>query len=90
MFVADLYAQSVLSNKTSALELSRKFIKSTWLVGYSYSLPSSSLSFESISNELWLRFVSDLSVSGAGFAATWEAFREQGHCVNATVHALNR
>ena len=31
-FGANLYAQSVL-NKISALELSRKFIKSAWLVG---------------------------------------------------------
>ncbi len=30
MFVGDLYAQSVLVNKISASELSRKFIKS-WL-----------------------------------------------------------
>ncbi len=35
-FGTDLYAQSVLSNKISASELSRKFIKSALLVG---SLP---------------------------------------------------
>ncbi len=33
MFGVDLYAQSVLSNKISASELSRKFIKSALLVG---------------------------------------------------------
>ncbi len=33
-FGADLYAQSVLSNKIPALELSWKFIKSALLVGY--------------------------------------------------------
>ncbi len=42
-FGADLYyAQSMLSNKISASELSRKFIKSALLVGISLSL---SLSF---------------------------------------------
>ncbi len=34
MFGADLYAQSVLINKVSASELSRKLIKSALLVGY--------------------------------------------------------
>ncbi len=34
MFGADLYAQPVLINKTSASELSRKFIKSVLLVGF--------------------------------------------------------
>ncbi len=34
MFGTDLYAQSVLINKISALELSRKLIKSALLVGY--------------------------------------------------------
>ena len=33
MLGADLYAQSVLSNKISASELSREFIKSALLVG---------------------------------------------------------
>ena len=33
-FAADLYAQSVLSNKNLASELSRKFIKSALLVGH--------------------------------------------------------
>ena len=33
MFGADLYAQSVLVDKISASELSRKFIKSALLVG---------------------------------------------------------
>ncbi len=33
MFGADLYAQSVLNNKISALEFSTKFIKSALLVG---------------------------------------------------------
>ncbi len=32
-FGADLYVQSVLSNKISASQLSRKSIKSEWLVG---------------------------------------------------------
>ena len=34
MFGADLYAQSVLVNKISASELTRKFIKSALLVGF--------------------------------------------------------
>ena len=33
VFAADFYAQSVLGNKISASELSRKFIKSALLVG---------------------------------------------------------
>ncbi len=37
-FGTDLHAPSVLSNKTSASELSRKLIKSALLVGYGHSI----------------------------------------------------
>ncbi len=37
-FGTDVYAQSVLINKISALELSRKFTKSALLVGYYYNV----------------------------------------------------
>ena len=48
-FGTELYAQSVLSNKISALELTRKFIKSALLVGFSVSFSLSlSLSLSQI------------------------------------------
>ncbi len=37
VFGADLYAQSVISNKNPASELRRKFIKGALLVGYTFS-----------------------------------------------------